>query len=277
MSHPGRLSPPYLSNRRSLRDFYKRLEALRAKDIRLTRGARMAYCRERLQALDQRKPLTTSSEELARINADMAIVRMYLAGECLFPDGQIAAAVMQGETALREAFASNHTNIIYECLAALGSWYLTAGNDEMAISCFQRAITYAHDPADTTKLKYREALTWLGTVWGRNEQTLSLARMTAQWRRAIDPYDIDPWRDEFLWLVQFGRFDEIQAIVDGPAPDLPVEAARRTGSYLALGRYDDAMAAARCGRSLALTHGDQEWARAFDLVLLPESPALQGR
>jgi len=276
MPHPGRLSPPYLSNRRTLRDFYKRLEMLRAKDIQRTRGARTAYCRERLQALDERKPLA-STEELARINADMAIVRMYLAGECLFPDGREAEAVIQGETALREALASGHNNIIYECLGSLGSWYLTSGNDEMAISCFQRAVTYAYDPADTTKLKYREALMWLGTVWGRNEQTLAKARMTAQWRRAIDPYDLDPWRDEYLWLVQFRRFDELQTIVEGPVPDLPIEAARKTAAFLALGRYDDAMNAARNGRSLALSQGDTEWARAFDLILLPESPALQGR
>jgi tetratricopeptide (TPR) repeat protein len=276
MLQPGRLNPPNMSNRRSLRDFYRRLEALRAKDIRRTRGARTAYCRERLLELELCKPLATA-EDLLHITADMAVVRMYLAGECLFPDGFRAEAVEQGETALREALASGNDVIVYECLGSLGSWYMTAGNEELAVSCFQRAITYAHDPADTTKLKYREALTWLGIVWGRSEQTLQLARMTAQWRRAIDPYDLDPWRDEYLWLVHFRRFDEINAILEGPEPDFPVEGAKRTAALLALGRYEDALDAARAGRSLALKQGELEWSRAFDLLLAPDRPALQGR
>lgn len=265
-----------MSNRRTLRDFYRRLEALRAKDIRHTRGARTAICRERLMELEARKPLTLA-EDLPHISADMAIVRMYLAGECLFPEGLRAEAVEQGETALREALASGNNVIVYECLASLGSWYMTAGNEELAVSCFQRAITYAYDPVDAAKVKYREALTWLGIVWGRSEQTLQLARMTAQWRRAIDPYDLDPWRDEYLWLVQFRRFDEINAVVDGLDPDLPVEAARRTAALLALGRYDDALDAARTGRSIALKQGELEWSRAFDVLLSPDRPALQGR
>jgi tetratricopeptide (TPR) repeat protein len=273
---PGRSSTSNISNRRSLRDFYKRLEALRAKDIRRTRGARTACCREQIRLLEERKKSATA-EQLAQINADTAIVRIYLASECLYPDGLIAEAEDQGEIALREAVASGLGPIIFECLGSLGSWHLMAGNDEKAIVCFQQAMAYAHDPVDTDKSKYREVLQWLGTVWGRNEHTLGLARMTAHWRRALDPYGIDPWRDEFLWLVQFRQLDEIQAVIDAPPPQLAIDAARRTAALLAIGRYDDAMDAARTGRSLALAQGDLDWSRAFDVLLLPESPALQGR
>jgi hypothetical protein len=166
---------------------------------------------------------------------------------------------------------------VYDCLGRLGSWYLVTGNDEQAVSCFQRAIVYAHDPPDPSHARYVEVLRWLGSVWGRHEHSLPLARMTAQWRRALDPRSLDAWRDEFLWLVQFRRDDEVQATVDGPVPDIPVEAARRTAALLALGRYDDALDAARAGRSLALARGDLDWSRTFDLLLSPEAPALQGR
>lgn len=230
-----------MSNRRSLRDFYRRLEALRAKDLRRTLGARTACCRDELRRLDERRRLSTVPEQAAQITADMAVVRMYLAGECLFPDGLSAEAAEEGEIALREALSSGQTVIIYECLGSLGSLYLTAGNEENAIVCFQRAMAYAQDPADPSRLKYREVLRWLGNVWGRSEQTLPLARMSAQWRRALDAHDLAPWRDEYLWLVQFRRDDEVSAAVDGPAPDSPLEAARRTAALLALGRYDDAM------------------------------------
>jgi tetratricopeptide (TPR) repeat protein len=265
-----------MSNRKSLKDFYQGLEALRAKDIRHTRGARSAYCREQLRVLEERKPSATP-EDLAQINADTAIVRMYLAGECLFPEGLEAQAIEEGEIALREALASGLTVIVYECLGCLGSWYLVAGKEEQAIVCFQRAIVYSHDPADPTQLRYREVLQWLGSVWARTEETMPLARMTAQWRRALDPYGLDTWRDEYLWLIQFRHFDEVQAVLDSPPPVFPIEAARLTAALLALGRYDEAMDAARTGRSIALAQGDVEWSRTFDLLLSPESPALQGR
>ena len=256
--------------------FYDGLEALRVADLIEGRGVRAQFCRDWLAKLDDRRT-AAAGDDLAKVNAELAIARTYLAGECLFPGGFQKEAIKQGERALREALASGYHVIIYDCLGSLGSMYLISGNERQATVNFQRAIAYAYDPNDPAQLKYSEVLRWLGNVYAREERTLAMARMTAQWRRALEPFDVGPWRDEFIWLIQHGRTEDVERVLCEPPIERSIDAARRTAACLALGRYEDAMGAAREGRSLALKLGDDDWTRSFDRILAPQSPALQGR
>jgi tetratricopeptide (TPR) repeat protein len=260
----------------ALTDFWVGIETLRVHDIRETRARHSVFCQDRLQMLDEKRA-KASVADLPAINAESAIVRVFLAGKCLFPDGEELEAIKQGETALREALSSGCYPVIYDCLGSLGSWYMFIGNEEQAVVCFQRAIAYSYDPSESTEDRCAEVLMWLGSVWSRKDQTLNFACMTAEWRKSLQPFDIEPWRDEFLWLIRQRRHGDVEAIVAQGLGETCADAARHTAALLALGRYHDAIAAAKEGRSRALASGEQDWSRTFDRILSPEGPALQGR
>jgi tetratricopeptide (TPR) repeat protein len=275
MPHKSRTSTPPPSPPR-LTDFWVGIETLRVPDIRETRARHSVFCADRLQMLEEKRA-KASPADLPALNAESAIVRVFLAGKCLFPDGDEVEAIQQGETALREALASGCYPVIYDCLGSLGSWYLFVGNEERAVICFQRAIAYTYDAGESTENQCAEVLTWLGSIWARAEQTLDLACMTAEWRKSLQPFDIEPWRDEFLWLIRQHRHGDVEAVVAQGPGETCAEAARHTAALLALGRYHEAIAAAKEGRSRALALGEQDWSRTFDRILSPEGPALQGR
>jgi hypothetical protein len=273
MPSSGRVIESPHRDRPIMAKFYEGLEALNAPNLRIRRAQHAEYCRARLQKLEARALANPEPDTLA----ECAIIRLYLAGECLFPETLEAEAIELGEIALREAIASGYSPVIFDCLGSLGFWYSLTGNDDRAVNCFHRAIAYADEPGVTTQRKCSEVMTWLGKVWSRNEDTLPLARMTAQWRRSLEPYEIDAWRDEFIWLIRHRRQPDVEAVVAAAGTATCAQAAELTAALLALGRYEAAMEAARAGRSRALAEGEGEWSRTFDNLLSPEGPAIQGR
>lgn len=273
MRNNGRTIESPQRDRPLMAKFYEGLDSLGASNIRLRRAQHAEYCRARLQKLEAR----AASEPDAETLAECAIIRIYLGSECLFPDGLETEAIELGEIALREAVASGYNPVIFDCLGSLGFWYSLTGNDDQAVYCFQQAIAYASEPGVTNQRKCSEVMSWLGKVWSRNEETLPLARMTAGWRRALEPYEIEAWRDEFIWLIRHRRQEEVEAVVAAGQMTTCEMAAKLTAALLALGQYEAAMEVARAGRSRALATGEGDWSRTFDNLLSPEGPAIQGR
>ncbi|MGO8671533.1 MAG: hypothetical protein ACLQVD_09250 [Capsulimonadaceae bacterium] len=266
---------PGAGHRTRSADFRRTVEALTGADLPETRARRGAYCADLLLRLEARRG-RARVRALPAIQAELAMVRDYFAGECLLPDGCEAEAIRQGEMAVREAEASGIHWLLYDCLINLGGWYLILGDESAAVTCFQRALAYSGEPGAGLGRQV-DVLCWLGGVWCRNPETLPLARLTAEWRRNLQPWDIESYRDEHVWLIRHQRNAEVEAVIVAGSGETCAGIARYAAALLASGRYEEAVAAAREGRSRALAGGEHEWARAFDRVLTPAGPALQGR